>query len=104
MVIVFNFVFVYLYIYLLFLFCSVFVLILVSSRVNSQKRNKIYQKKKDFGEFPNNAIPNINKKVVFTTILLVCFLSLLESTCETRKNVFYFIKCLSIKQETYFTE
>ena len=28
--------------------------------------------------------------VVPTTILLVCFLSLRESTSETRKNVFYF--------------
>ena len=30
-------------------------------------------------------------KVVFGTFLLVCFLSLKESTCETRKSVFYFI-------------
>ena len=29
-------------------------------------------------------------KVVSTTFLLLCFLSLKESTCETRKNVFYF--------------
>ena len=29
-------------------------------------------------------------KVVFTTILLLCFLSLKESICETKKNVFYF--------------
>ena len=29
-------------------------------------------------------------KVVFVTFLLVCFLSLNESTCETRENVFYF--------------
>ena len=29
-------------------------------------------------------------KVVSTTFLLVCFLSLKESTCKTRKNVFYF--------------
>ena len=30
-------------------------------------------------------------KVVSATFLLVCFVSLKESTCETRKNVFYFI-------------
>ena len=29
-------------------------------------------------------------KVVSTTLLLVCFLHLTESTCETKKNVFYF--------------
>ena len=29
-------------------------------------------------------------KVLSTTFLLVCFVSLKESTCETRKNVFYF--------------
>ena len=66
--------------------------------------------------------------VVSTTFLLVFFLSLKESTSETRKNLFLFhfkssfrspenqilefyifkfhdvIKCLSIKQEIYFTE
>ena len=31
-----------------------------------------------------------NLKVVFTTFLLVCFLSLNKSTCQTRKNTFYF--------------
>ena len=31
-----------------------------------------------------------NLKVVSATFLLVCFVSLKESTCETRKNVFYF--------------
>ena len=29
-------------------------------------------------------------KVVSTTFLLLCFLSLKESTCETSKHVFYF--------------
>ena len=29
-------------------------------------------------------------KVLSATFLLVCFLCLQESTCETRKNVFYF--------------
>ena len=29
-------------------------------------------------------------KVVSATFLLVCFVCLKESTCETRKNVFYF--------------
>ena len=67
-------------------------------------------------------------KVVSATFLLVCFLSLKKSTCETRKNIFFIslqklispsrksnfrfldiqildvIKCLSIKQEIHFTE
>ena len=30
-------------------------------------------------------------KVVSATFLLVCLVSLKESTCETKKNVFYFI-------------
>ena len=29
-------------------------------------------------------------KVVPATFLLVCFLTLNESTCQTKKNVFYF--------------
>ena len=29
-------------------------------------------------------------KVVSTTFLLICFVSLKGSTCETRKNVFFF--------------
>ena len=29
-------------------------------------------------------------KIVSTTFLLVCFVSLKEGTCETKKNVFYF--------------
>ena len=32
----------------------------------------------------------VNLKVVFATFLLVCSVSLKASTCETRKNVFYF--------------
>ena len=71
---------------------------------------------------------NDDLKVVSATFLLVCFLSLKESFCETRKNIFYFtskalfalekikslefkiskfhdvIKCLRIKQEIHFTE
>ena len=31
-----------------------------------------------------------NLKVVSATFLLVCFVCLRKSTCETRKNVFYF--------------
>ena len=66
-------------------------------------------------------------KVVSATFLLVCFLSLNENTCQTRKKNFLFhlkslfrsqenqilefyvlkfhdvIKCLSIKQEIHFT-
>ena len=67
-------------------------------------------------------------KVVSATFLLVCFLYLKESTCETRKNAFCFtskalfvleiikfylfrysnvmmlIKCLSMKHETHIIE
>ena len=32
----------------------------------------------------------VSLKVVSAAFLLVCFLCLNESTCETRKNVFYF--------------
>ena len=36
-------------------------------------------------------------KVVSATFLLVCFVSLKQGTCETRKNVFYFaLKALFI--------
>ena len=38
-----------------------------------------------------------NLKVVSATFLLVCFVCLKESTCETKKNVFYFaLKALFI--------
>ena len=64
-------------------------------------------------------------KVVSATFLLVYFVCLKESTCETRGNVFHFslkglfvlemltfqvfkchdvIKCLSLKHETHFAE
>ena len=67
----------------------------------------------------------IKGKVVPATFLLVCFVCLKESTCETRKNAFYFtseallvleiltfyifkchdvIKCPSMKQETHIIE
>ena len=70
----------------------------------------------------------VTLKVVSATFLLVCFLSLNESTCQARKNVFLFhfkssfrsrenqilefyifkfhdvIKCLSIKEEINLTE
>ena len=38
----------------------------------------------------NKYMHQYNVKVVSTTFLLVCFVCLKESTCETRKNVFYF--------------
>ena len=37
---------------------------------------------------PNSSLQNL--KVVSATFLLVCFVCLKESTCETRKNAFYF--------------
>ena len=54
------------------------------------------KKEKVVKGFPFNIL-----NVVSATFLLVCFSSLNESTCQTRKNV---IKCLSIKQEIHFTE
>ena len=42
-------------------------------------------------------------KVVSATLLLVCFLSLNESTCQTRENVFYFIsKALFVLEKIKF--
>ena len=38
----------------------------------------------------NLGVKKVTLKVVSTTFLLVCFVRLKESTCETRKNVFYF--------------
>ena len=35
-------------------------------------------------------VSNKHLKVVSTIFLLVCFTCLKESTCETRKNIFYF--------------
>ena len=52
----------------------------------------------------------LNLKVVFVTFLLVCFLSLNESTCQNRKNAFYvtskalFILEKIIKQEICFNK
>ena len=46
---------------------------------------------------------NANLKVVSATFLLVCFLSLNESTCETRKNIFYFTsKALFVLEKIKF--
>ena len=42
-------------------------------------------------------------KVVSATFLLVCFVSLNESTCQTRKNVFYFTsKALFVLEKIKF--
>ena len=43
-------------------------------------------------------------KVVSATFVLVCFVSLKESTCETRKNVFCFSSKALFVLETHFTE
>ena len=43
-------------------------------------------------------------KVVSTTFVLVCFVSLKESTCETRKNVFCFSSKALFVLEIHFTE
>ena len=43
-------------------------------------------------------------KAVSTTFLLVCFLSLKESTCETRKNIFYFTSKPLLSRENQILE
>ena len=44
-----------------------------------------------------------NLKVVSATFLVVCFSSLNESTCQTRKNVFYFTpKALFVLEKIKF--
>ena len=43
-----------------------------------------------FKEHLHMAASKLILKAVPTTFLLVCFSHLKESTCETRKNVFYF--------------
>ena len=86
----------------------------------------------DLEEVQSMKIPNKNSclslfhintyslKVVSTTFLLVCFVCLKESTCEIRKNVFYFtskalfileiskyhdiIKCPIMEHETHIIE
>ena len=46
---------------------------------------------------------NNNLKVVSTTFVLVCFLSLNKSTLETRKKIFYFtFKALFVLEKTKF--
>ena len=40
--------------------------------------------------YSNNYNLLLNLKVVPATFLLVCFLSVNKSTCQTRKNAFYF--------------
>ena len=47
-------------------------------------------KKSDVDYNQNEKNDNNNLKVVSATFLLVCFVCLKESTCETRKNVFSF--------------
>ena len=68
---------------------------------NNKLYTKIYRTKTDRQTFFNinsehpeslkTSIPYSQAlKVVSATILLVCFACLKESTCETRKNAFYF--------------
>ena len=45
----------------------------------------------------------MNLKVVSAAFLLVCFVSLKENTCETRKNIYYFtLKALFVLQKIKF--
>ena len=45
---------------------------------------------KPIHDYLANRKQSFKLKLVSATFLLVCFLSLKESTCQTRKNVFYF--------------
>ena len=51
----------------------------------------------------DSASSNKKLKVVSTTFLLVCFLSLNKNTCQSRKNVFYFTsKALFVHEKIKF--
>ena len=61
----------------------------------------------------NKKFTLLGLKVVSATILLICFESLKESTCEKKDNQIltfqiinchYVIECPSMKHETHFTE
>ena len=53
--------------------------------------------------FTESEMQTFFKNLVSATFLLVCFLSLHESTCQTRKNAFYFtLKALFILEKIKF--
>ena len=54
---------------------------------NPNKKRKILIA---FDDMIVDILSNKNLKVVYSTYLLLCFLSLDQSTCETRKNIVYF--------------
>ena len=57
--------------------------------------------KKD--EYIREQVYSLALKVVSATFLLVCFLSLKQNTCKTRKSIFYFIsKALFILEKINF--
>ena len=45
---------------------------------------------KKYGSYPNHYLKAPGLKVVSASLLLVYFLNLNESTCQTKENVFYF--------------
>ena len=58
---------------------------------------------KKMGNSHKKGLSHFNLKVVTATFLLVCFSNLNESTCQTRKNVFYFTsKALFILEKIKF--
>ena len=62
-----------------------------------------YVKGKILFNFYNNFIKGIYLKVVSATFALVYFLSLNESTCQAKKNVFYFaLKALFVLEKIKF--
>ena len=69
------------------------------TKKNRAKKNKEEKRKIiKYDEFQDHYL-----KVVSATFLLVCFLSLNESTCQTRKNDFYFTsKALFILEKIQF--
>ena len=69
--------------------------------VTSHTHSKLRQIK--WEKLHHQNITRARLKVVPTSFLLVCFLSLKESTCETRKNIFYFTsKALFVLEKIKF--
>ena len=63
-----------------------YVIYLLPQRPTAIKLGKVLITIRDFNAYK----PPKPLKIVSATFLLVCFVSLKESTFETRKNVFYF--------------
>ena len=82
-------------------FCSNIVFNL-SQMVLPKDEIKVLEKGLDFAPI-RKKVNGPELKVVSATFVLVCFLTLNESTCQTRKNVFYFTsKALFVLEKIKF--